>query len=104
MQGMGAMPAGDPGTVDVAGAGMTVCVTFTGSQITVQSYPAGGQPDGEGEPVTDIGDALKMVLDAYEAQERPDAGDEDFAAGYKSAAGKPEPRMTGKMPAGRMMP
>lgn len=65
--------------------GTTICITINGDAITVDAYPVGGQGSSTPQQVADIGEAMKMVLDVYERQELPDAGQAEFERGF----GKP---------------
>jgi hypothetical protein len=82
-----------------ASPGVALCITIADGKVSVEQYKAGGQPTGQSKAMS-IGDALKAVLDAYEAGEA-ESGDGDFDSGFEGDV--PTPRQ--KMPlAGMRMP
>lgn len=74
--------------------GVSFCITVQAGKVTVSKMA----PTTEGQEMP-IGDALKMVLDAYE-QSEPGESDAAFEAGFNGGTPEREPKPTSN---GRMM-
>lgn len=93
---MGQPGQGQQGAVDV---GAAASGADAGGEATITIAIGANSVMVNGEPVADIGEALKMVLDLYEQVETPEGDQAQFDAGFGAAPAKAAPPAAAGRPA-----
>jgi hypothetical protein len=82
----GAMPAA-PAADAAAGAGTKLCINVAQDGSLTFYVEQDGQPAAQEQPASDIGQALKMALDAYKQLGQRGDVDQQFDQGFGAEQG-----------------